>query len=147
MALAPDVEPIKIGVLMDIITRGADGEKSGTMKDLLDPFRFIFDQAVATGQLDRPIEIVYKQCQGLPRGSTKAVIDAFEELVDAGCVMICGPNISENTSAVREEIERRFRVPAITMAGSDKWLGEWTFGTASEPSGSSLSGRPSASSI
>jgi branched-chain amino acid transport system substrate-binding protein len=126
MTLAPDVEPIKIGVLMDIITRRA-GEPSETMKDLLDPFRFIFDSAVETGRLDRPIEIVYRQCQGLPRGSTKAVIDTFEELVDAGCVLICGPNISENTSAVREEIERRFRVPAITMAGSDKWLGEWTF--------------------
>jgi branched-chain amino acid transport system substrate-binding protein len=127
VTLAKDVEPVKIGVLMDIISSGSGNEESGSMKDLLDPLRMIFNDAVESGRLDRPIEIIYRRCQGLPRGSVKAVVDTFGELVDAGCVMVCGPNISENTSAVREEIERSFRVPAITMAGSDKWLGEWTF--------------------
>jgi ABC-type branched-subunit amino acid transport system substrate-binding protein len=126
MAIAKDVEPVKIGVLMDIIM----GEPNGPRRskgDLFDTVEFMFKDALETGRIDRPIQIVYREAQGLPRGSVKAVIDAFGELVDEGCVIVCGPNISENTSAVREEIERRFRTPAITMAGSDKWLGEWTF--------------------
>jgi hypothetical protein len=28
---------------------------------------------------------------------------------------------------VREAIEQRFRVPAISVTGSEEWLGEWTF--------------------
>ena len=28
---------------------------------------------------------------------------------------------------VREAIESRFHVPAISVAGADDWLGEWTF--------------------
>jgi ABC-type branched-subunit amino acid transport system substrate-binding protein len=126
MAIARDVEPVKIGVLMDVVIKRRDGEKS-SLADLIETFELMFKEAVETGRIDRPIEIVYREAQGLPRGSVKAVIDAFGELVDAGCVMVCGPNISENTSAVREEIERTFRTPALTMAGSDKWLGEWTF--------------------
>jgi ABC-type branched-subunit amino acid transport system substrate-binding protein len=125
MKIASDVEPVKVGFLMDVIVPGGEGSLS--LSPMRRSFDLVFKDAVAAGRLDRPIELVHRQAQGLPRGSVKAVIDAYAELVDAGCVMVCGPQISENTSAVREEIERRFRVPAITMAGSDKWLGEWTF--------------------
>jgi branched-chain amino acid transport system substrate-binding protein len=125
MAIAKDVEPVKVGLLMDIIS---DPEgKSTRPPDMIDAMRMVFDDAVESGVLDRPIEVVFGQAQGLPRGSVKAVIDEFGRLVDQGCVIVLGPQISENTSAVREAIEERFRVPAITMAGSDKWLGEWTF--------------------
>jgi ABC-type branched-subunit amino acid transport system substrate-binding protein len=128
MAIARDVEPVKVGFLMDIVLTGADGKRRDRGPGgFVETFNLMFKDALEAGRIDRPIEMVYREAQGLPRGSVKAVIDAFGELVDAGCVMVCGPNISENTSAVREEIERRFRVPAITMAGSDRWLGEWTF--------------------
>jgi branched-chain amino acid transport system substrate-binding protein len=40
---------------------------------------------------------------------------------------VFGPFISENTIPLREEIERQFRVPSISICGSDDWLGEWTF--------------------
>ena len=77
--------------------------------------------------IDRPVELVYRTVQGLPRGSVKAVTDAFGELVDEGCLAVIGPNISGNAVAVRPEIERRFRVPAISVCGSEHWLGKWTF--------------------
>jgi hypothetical protein len=35
--------------------------------------------------------------------------------------------ITDNAVPVREAIEERFRVPAISVAGADDWLGEWTF--------------------
>jgi ABC-type branched-subunit amino acid transport system substrate-binding protein len=95
--------------------------------DLTDSFELVFQDAYAQGKIDRPIELIHRNVQGLPRGSVKAVIDAFGELVDEGCLIVVGPHISENVVAVKQEIERRFRTPALTMAGSDKWLGEWTF--------------------
>src|SRR4029453_13360946 len=60
-------------------------------------------------------------------GSVKAVIDAYAELVDAGCLAVFGPAITDNAVPMREAIETRFHVPAISVAGADDWLGEWRF--------------------
>jgi ABC-type branched-subunit amino acid transport system substrate-binding protein len=117
-------EPIKVGFLMDYI-----GE-SRSMDDLSifsEPLDLVFRRGQESGLIDRPVEIVYGAAQGLPRGNTKAVIDAFGDLVDQGCVAVLGPHISDNAVTVRPEIERRFRVPAISVCGSEHWLGEWTF--------------------
>ena len=57
----------------------------------------------------------------------KAVIDAFGELVDEGCLVVFGPHITDNCVPTREAIEERFKVPAISVTGTDDWLGEWTF--------------------
>ena len=122
MAIASDVEPVKVGLLMDCIMPGG-GERT-PYKAL---FEMVFGDALEAGRIDRPIEVHYREVQGLPRGTVKAVIDAYGELVDEGCVIVIGPNISENTPAVKEAIETRFHVPSLGMAGSDRWLGEWTF--------------------
>src|SRR5499425_521521 len=74
-----------------------------------------------------PIKIGYREVEGLPKGSVKAVIDAFGELVDEGCLLVFGPHITDNAVPTREAIEERFRVPAISVTGTDDWLGEWTF--------------------
>ena len=63
----------------------------------------------------------------MPKGSVKAVIDAYGELVDEGCLAVFGPNITDNCVPTREAIEERFKVPAISVTGTDDWLGEWTF--------------------
>ncbi len=41
--------------------------------------------------------------------------------------MVFGPNITDNCVPMREAIEERFKVPAISVTGTDDWLGEWTF--------------------
>ena len=41
--------------------------------------------------------------------------------------MVFGPNITDNCVPLREAIEERFKVPAISVTGTDEWLGEWTF--------------------
>ena len=38
-----------------------------------------------------------------------------------------GPAITDNAVPMREAIEKRFHVPAISVSGADDWLGEWTF--------------------
>jgi ABC-type branched-subunit amino acid transport system substrate-binding protein len=35
--------------------------------------------------------------------------------------------VSDNAVPMREEIERRFRIPSISLCGTDAWHGEWTF--------------------
>ena len=90
-------------------------------------FELVFDQGLERGVIDRPVEIVFREVEGLPKGTVKAVIDAYGELVDEGCLAVFGPAITDNCVPTREAIEERFHVPAISMTGTDDWLGEWTF--------------------
>ena len=87
----------------------------------------MFDEGLEQGLIDRPVEIVFREVEGLPKGTVKAVIDAYGELVDEGCLAVFGPAITDNCVPTREAIEERFHVPAISVTGTDDWLGEWTF--------------------
>ena len=118
-------EPIKLGVLVDAIPSQRHARE--IRDDYLQVLELVFEEGLNSGLLDRPVEVVYRETPGLPRGTVKAVIDAFDGLVDEGCLAVFGPNITENAVPVREEIERRFRVPALSLCGSEDWLGEWTF--------------------
>ena len=122
MAGAHGAEPIKLGVLMDYVMPNRD-----IRDDFVQPVELVFKEGLESGMIDRPVELVYRRSRACPRGNVKAVIDAFGELVDEGCLAVIGPHISDNAVAVRDEIERRFRVPAISVCGSEDWLGEWTF--------------------
>ncbi len=95
--------------------------------DLTQPFELVFDEGLKAGMIDRPVEIVFREVEGLPKGSAKAVIDAYGELVDEGCLAVFGPAITDNAVPTREAIEERFHVPAISVTGTEDWLGEWTF--------------------
>src|SRR5262249_13082062 len=44
-----------------------------------------------------------------------------------GCLAIFGPSITDNAVPTREAIEQRFHVPALSVTGSEDWLGEWAF--------------------
>ena len=117
-------EPIKVGFLLDYVS---DSAKMDDRRLYAEPLELVFRRGYESGVIDRPVEVVYRTVQGLPRGNTKVVVDAFGELVEEGCVAVIGPNISDNAVTVRPEIERQFRVPAISVCGSEHWLGEWTF--------------------
>ena len=118
-------EPIKLGILMDWMV--PDDHPKERLDDFFLPFELIFKEGLESGMIDRPVELIRRESWGLPKGSVKAVIDGYRELVDEGCLAVFGPAISDNCVAVREAIEERFHVPAISMSGSDDWLGEWTF--------------------
>ncbi len=124
MSTMGSAEPIKLGFLIDYI---GDSSSMDDHSIFSRPLELVFNAGYESGMIDRPVEVVFRSAQGLPRGNVKAVIDAFGELVDEGCLAVIGPHISDNTVVVRPEIERRFRVPAISVCGSEHWLGEWTF--------------------
>jgi ABC-type branched-subunit amino acid transport system substrate-binding protein len=125
MSYESSAEPIRLGYLFDF--RLPDGFPQEQRDDLRLPFELVFADGLEQGLVDRPVEIVFREVEGLPKGSVKAVIDAYGDLVDAGCLAVFGPAITDNAVPMREAIEERFRVPAISVCGAEEWLGEWTF--------------------
>ncbi|MFC5748115.1 ABC transporter substrate-binding protein [Actinomadura rugatobispora] len=125
MSYESDAQPIKLGVLFDFLLPG--GFSDEMWADFRVPFDMVFEEGREQGLVDRPVELVFKHVEGLPKGTVKAVVDGYGELVDQGCLAVFGPNIGDNAVAAKEVIERRFHVPSISVTGSDDWLGEWTF--------------------
>lgn len=125
MAYESTAEPIRLGYLFDFLL--PDSYPKTMREDLTIPFEMVFEQGLADGVIDRPIELVFREVEGLPKGSVKKVIDAYGELVDEGCLAVFGPSITDNCVPMREAIEKRFEVPAISVTGSEEWLGPWTF--------------------
>ena len=125
MTYESSADPIKLGYLFDF--KLPHGFPEEMRSDLTNAFELVFSQGRAQGLIDRGVDIVFREVEGLPKGSVKAVIDAYAELVEEGCLAVFGPAISDNAVPMREAIEKRFEVPAISVAGADDWLGEWTF--------------------
>ena len=125
MSYESNAEPIKLGYLFDF--RLPDGYPREKRDDLTQPFELVFNEGLKQGVIDRAVEIVFREVEGLPKGTSKAVIDAYGELVEEGCLAVFGPSITDNAVPTREAIEQRFHVPAISVSGSDDWLGERTF--------------------
>jgi ABC-type branched-subunit amino acid transport system substrate-binding protein len=125
MAYESTAEPIKLGYLFDFVL--PDGYPQEMRDDLTNAFELVFEDGLAQGVIDRPVQIIFREVEGLPKGSVKAVIDAYGELVDEGCLAVFGPAITDNCVPTREAIEERFKVPAISVTGTEDWLGEWTF--------------------
>lgn len=125
MSYESTAEPIKLGYLFDF--RLPEFYPKEMRDDLTQAFQLVFDKGLKQGIIDRPVEIVFREVEGLPKGTVKAVIDAYGELVEEGCLAVFGPSITDNAVPTREAIEQGFRVPAVSVTGSEDWLGEWTF--------------------
>jgi branched-chain amino acid transport system substrate-binding protein len=125
MSYESHAEPIKIGICYDF--KLPDDYPEYKRNDFDWPLEMVFREAYENGVIDRPVQIIAREIEGLPKGSFKAVVDAFAELVDEGCVLIYGPFITDNSEPMREEIETRFKVPVISNTGSENFLGHWTF--------------------
>jgi hypothetical protein len=125
MSYESTAEPIKLGYLFDF--RLPEYFPKERREDLTRTFELVFTEGLKQRVIDRPVQIVFREVEGLPKGTVKAVIDAYGELVEEGCLAIFGPSITDNAVPTREAIEQRFRVPGISVTGSEDWLGEWTF--------------------
>src|SRR6201997_469249 len=125
MSYESTAEPIKVGYMMDFTLPPESPEE--LQASFTQCFDLVFEEALEQKLIDRPVQMIYREVEGLPKGSVKSVIDAFGELVDEGCLVIFGPHITDNCVPTREAIEERFKVPAISVTGSDAALGEWFF--------------------
>ena len=93
---------------------------------ILDPIRLRFDEALASQELDRPVEVIVAHGYGLPEGTAKAVEDAWSSLGDQGALVIIGPGNTDNALAVKPLAEAR-RIPTINWSGSEHLRGEYCF--------------------
>jgi ABC-type branched-subunit amino acid transport system substrate-binding protein len=118
-----DIAPAKIGFLVDT----ARNPEQPYTPDMLPIFEMVVDEFTQQRLLDRPVEFVVRAVEGLPRGTFRAVRDAFYELVEEDCLAIFGPYVSENTVPLRDHVERTAQVPILSMAGTETMLGEWVF--------------------
>src|SRR5207245_2007748 len=59
-------EPIKLGYLFDFKLPDSYPEES--RQDLVLPFELVFKQGLEQGMIDRPVHIVFREVEGLPKG-------------------------------------------------------------------------------
>ena len=118
---------ILVGVLIDLRVIFSDFSKENVQL-YLDAYQMAFDEAYEDGVLDRPVRLIVEEVEGLPVGSTHAVIEAWESLAAKGVVAILGPLASENMPDVREYVDRIGHIPTLSWGGTDSLYGEWVFG-------------------
>src|SRR3954469_17916377 len=89
-----------------------------------------FEESVRQGlqevELDRPVELVPRQAAGLPGGTAHDVRRNFNELVDAGVLVIIGPSISDNGLLVRDWADEG-RVACINYTGGERTRSDFMF--------------------
>ena len=67
MSYVSTAEPIKIGYLMDF--KLPPDYPQAMRDDLTKPFELVFAEALEQKVIDRPIQIVYREAEGLPKGT------------------------------------------------------------------------------
>ena len=112
------MEPIKIGWL------GAALDGPGGGYDRI--HRLAFDEAIADGVLNRPVDFVIHAENGLPHGSAKNAIDGFKWLVDEGCIGVAGAYSSDNAMVVGP-VANELEVPLVSWCGTERFHGDYCF--------------------
>ena len=116
-----------VGVLIDVrVLFSAFDERMTRL--FLDSYQLAFDEAYEDGVLDRPVEMIVQEVDGLPTGSVHEALEGWKALAAQGVVGILGPMATENAIDIREYIDREGHIPSISWAGSDLSYGEWVFG-------------------
>ena len=85
-----------------------------------------FEEGIERGVLDRRYEFLFEDDAGLPQSTAQEGIEAFNRLVDAGCLAVVGANYTDAAAALAEHANAR-RVPVISMCGTDQFHGEYCF--------------------
>ena len=126
MSYESTAEPIKLGYLFDF--KLPDGYPQEMRDDLVRPFELVFAEGLRQGVIDRPVEIVFREVEGLPKGTDQGGDRRLRRAGRRGLPRRVRARPSPTTACpTREAIEQRFHVPAMSMTGTDDWLGEWTF--------------------
>jgi ABC-type branched-subunit amino acid transport system substrate-binding protein len=115
-------EPVKVGILVDM-------DIGQLLADWVDSTILAIEDSLNEGVYDRPIEIITVDARGLPRENYLKVRAGYQRLVDAGCVVVLGPMISDNSVNLRDTINAT-GVPCIGWTGAVRFHGEYCFTVA-----------------
>jgi branched-chain amino acid transport system substrate-binding protein len=121
MATTPhgvEFDPVRIGLLLDWPV--------GVPANTSEPVTLAFEEAYDAKRTPRRIELVVEEAHGLPRRAAKHAIDGYRRLVDAGCVGVIGPLISDNAIALAPVVNE-CQVPAISWCGTERFHGAYCF--------------------
>lgn len=88
--------------------------------------RMAFDEGIESGILDRRYEFLFEDDAGLPQGTAKGGVDAYNRLVDEGCIAVLGANYTDSAMALADTVNAR-QVPLVSMCGTDAFHGEYCF--------------------
>lgn len=111
-------DPVRIGLLLDWPV--------GVPANTIEPIQLAFEEAAASRRLPRAIELVVEEAHGLPLHHPGRAIEGYRRLVDAGCVGVIGPLISDNAIALAPVVDR-LEVPAISWCGTERFHGTYCF--------------------
>lgn len=115
--------PIRVGVLHDMTDEVDDELPGSSLEERLRP---ALDACIASGRLDRDVELVHAAGLGLPEGTAAAVTRAFRELDDQDVLLVVGPAIGDNALVVTPLADDA-RLPTINWAGTERARSEYMF--------------------
>ena len=78
MSYESTAEPIKVGYLMDF--KLPPGFPQEMLDDFTRCFDIVFEEAFEQGLMDRPVQMIYREVEGLPKGAVKAAQSALVQL-------------------------------------------------------------------
>lgn len=128
----PDVQPYRIGVMIDIPHRPAFPEA------FVDGLEFAFLEAFETGLITRKVETLLREYNGLPETDSAISRRTWRQLVEEEDVLaVVGPFTTDNCMPVLPDVEA-MKVPTLTICGTQRWVGDYAFnlsngGMADEP--------------
>ena len=89
--------------------------------------RILFDEAHASGLIDKPVEAVVREVEMHPIGTSGMVAEAYLDLARNEGVLACiGPHITDICKALWPLIDQE-KVPAISHTATANWPSEYCF--------------------
>ena len=122
MAVRAQAESIKIGVLLDIVS----GPDSSPLLSAVRACELRFEEALESGELDRPVQLIIHMANGLPSGTAEAVTIAYEALLAERVIGIVGPGVTDNC-LVTQPLAERHAVPTLNFPGTEHSRGVYGF--------------------
>jgi branched-chain amino acid transport system substrate-binding protein len=109
------VAPVPIGVLFDMALGPLESQ-------VLDAFRV----GIGAVALDRTVDVVSLQVDGLPNGTEHELRSGFLQLADAGVLAIVGPGITDNAFVARD-LADALGLPCVNWSGNEETRSRWCF--------------------
>ncbi|MDQ2649101.1 MAG: ABC transporter substrate-binding protein [Actinomycetota bacterium] len=112
------MEPIRLGLLM--------AEPQLAAQRWRNVLELALDDLRASGRLHREVTFVERNPEGLPNGTSAAVIAAFGELRDEGVLGVLGPANGDNCISLQPHIDRA-ELATVGLCATMRFPSEWCF--------------------
>lgn len=112
------MEPVRLGILM--------AEPQLAAPRWRNVLTLALEDLEASGRLPRGVELVERNPEGLPNGSSAAVVDALRDLDAAGVVGVLGPANGDNCISLQPHVDRA-ELPTVGLCATIRFPSAWCF--------------------